>query len=74
VGKMSRTPAAILGIPHGSLAPGFAADLVLIDTEQELTIDRRRFLSRGKNSPFHGWQVTGLPVLTMVSGKVVWTS
>ncbi|MBT9171713.1 MAG: Dihydroorotase [Syntrophomonadaceae bacterium] len=74
VGKMSRTPAAILGIPHGSLAPGFAADLVLIDTEQELTIDRRRFLSRGKNSPFHGWQVTGLPVLTMVSGKVVWMS
>lgn len=74
VRKMSHTPAAILGIPHGSLAPGFAADLVLVDTEQELTIDRRRFLSRGKNSPFHGWQVTGLPVLTMVSGKVVWTS
>jgi dihydroorotase len=72
VEKMARSPAAILGIPHGSLEPGFAADLVLVDTEREWTIDRRRFLSKGKNTPFHGWQVTGLPVLTMVAGKVVW--
>lgn len=72
VQKMSQNPAAILGIPHGSLAPGFAADLVLIDTEREWTIDCRHFHSKGKNTPFHGWQVTALPVLTMVAGKVVW--
>jgi len=71
VEKMSLAPASILGIPHGSLAPGFAADLVLVDTEQEWTIDRRQFQSLGKNTPFHSWQVFGRPVLTMVSGRDV---
>lgn len=68
VGKMSRNPAAILGIPHGGLAPGMAADLTIIDLKKEYILDSRIFHSRGKNTPFDGWRVYGRPVLTLVGG------
>ncbi|MBS3948754.1 MAG: dihydroorotase [Dethiobacter sp.] len=71
VEKMSCAPARILGVPHGSLAPGCLADLVVVDTQAKRVIDRWQFYSRGKNTPFHGWAVSGLPVLTMVGGRVV---
>jgi len=71
VEKMSCAPARILGVPHGCLAPGYWADLVVVDTQAKRVIDRWQFYSRGKNTPFHGWAVSGLPVLTMVGGRVV---
>jgi dihydroorotase len=69
--RMSVQPAAILGVPHGTLRVGAAADLVLVDTKMEQVIDRTRFYSKGKNTPFHGWSVVGVPVLTMVAGRVI---
>ncbi|MCW3491405.1 dihydroorotase [Dethiobacter alkaliphilus] len=71
VERMSWRPAAILGVPHGTLKPGGAADLAIIDTQQEQIIEKERFYSKGKNTPFDRWPVTGIPVLTMVAGTVV---
>ncbi|HZK25150.1 MAG TPA: dihydroorotase [Oscillospiraceae bacterium] len=71
VERMSCRPAALLDIPHGTLKPGFAADLTIIDLEQQQVIDKELFYSQSRNTPFHGWLVYGLPVLTMVEGKVV---
>lgn len=71
IDRMSCRPAAILGVAHGSLKPGFAADLALIDIKKERVIDRETFLSKGKNTPFDRWPVYGVPVLTMVAGRVI---
>lgn len=71
VDRMSCRPAAIFGIPHGTLRPGFAADITVIDTDREQTIDAGRFYSKGKNTPFHGWPVRGIPVMTIVAGNVI---
>lgn len=71
VEKMSRNPAAILGVPYGTLAQGAEADLTVIDIQAKQVIDRRKFYSKGKNTPFDGWPVYGIPVLTMVAGRVV---
>jgi dihydroorotase len=71
VDRMSVRPAAILGVPLGTLKPGNAADIVIIDTEQENIINKNKFYSKGKNTPFHGWPVFGTPVLTMVGGRVI---
>ncbi len=30
------------------------------------------FLSKGKNTPFGGWNCKGWPVTTIVDGKVAW--
>lgn len=71
VKRMSWAPASILKVPFGTLKVGSAADLTVIDTEQEYGIDRDTFHSKGKNTPFHGWSVFGAPLLTMVGGDIV---
>lgn len=72
VEKMSMNPARILGIDKGNIAPGKIADLVIADPDVTYEIDVNSFVSKGKNSPFHGKKVTGRVVLTMVNGEVVY--
>ncbi len=55
----------------GSLAKGSPADLCVIDPDTRWTVDRARGRSRSKNTPFHGWEVRGRSVLTLVGGRVV---
>ncbi|SEM46092.1 dihydroorotase [Mesobacillus persicus] len=65
-------PAETFNLPYGKIAVGAPADLVLLDLEQEEQIDPETFLSKGKNTPFAGWNCKGWPVMTIVDGKVVW--
>ncbi|MFC0524069.1 dihydroorotase [Pontibacillus salicampi] len=65
-------PASVFGLASGKIAVGQRADFVLLDLTKESTINRHSLLSKGKNTPFHGYTVVGSPVLTMVSGEVVW--
>jgi dihydroorotase len=67
----STGPAKILGIPAGSLAPGSAADVTILDIEVPWVIDRETFRSKSRNCPFHGWAVRGRAVTTLVGGRVV---
>lgn len=68
---LSSGPARILGIPAGSLAPGSAADVTILDLETPWVIEREGFRSKSRNSPFHGWAVRGRAVATLVGGRVV---
>ena len=63
-------PAKLLGIPHGTLSPGVAADVVLIDPSEVWTIEESRFRSHSHNTPFLGREVTGRVVGTLVGGEV----
>jgi len=72
VDRMTSIPAKVFSLPTGNLAENHLADLTLIDLEREKTIDRHKFVSKGKNSPFHGWQAKGWPMLTVVDGKIVY--
>ncbi|WP_281975603.1 dihydroorotase [Halobacillus litoralis] len=65
-------PAETFGLPYGTLKTGAPADLTIVDLDKKEAIDRHRFLSKGKNTPFHGWTVKGWPVLTIVNGNIVW--
>jgi len=68
---MTVKPAAIFGLPYGRLEIGAVADLVVLDLEEERTIDPDRFVSKGKNTPFAGWTCKGWPTVTMVEGRIV---
>jgi len=72
ISRMSRGPARLLGLPGGSLAPGAAADLTLIDPGAAWTVDPAKFASKSRNTPFGGWSVTGRPWKTIVGGSIVW--
>nr|WP_026680824.1 dihydroorotase [Priestia megaterium] len=65
-------PAEIFQLPYGKLDVGSVADLTLIDLKKSLTIDKETFYSKGKNTPFHQWEVTAIPVLTISEGNIVY--
>ena len=69
--KLTVNPAKILGINKGTLAVGADADITVIDPNLEETVDAEQFLSKGKNSPFVGRLLKGLPVMTIVGGRIV---
>ncbi|UOR12898.1 dihydroorotase [Halobacillus amylolyticus] len=64
-------PSEIFQLPYGKLEVGAVADLTLIDLEHSKEIDRHNLASKGKNSPFHGENLTGWPVVTIANGKLV---
>lgn len=69
---MSKRVAEIFNLPYGRLEEGEFADLVVIDLEKTMTIDPEKFLSKGKNTPYVGNEVYGVPMLTLVEGKVAY--
>lgn len=71
--KMSYNPARVLGFTDkGSVSAGQIADLVIFDPSREYRIDKESFLSKGKNTPFHGRKVTGEVTCTIVGGRIVY--
>src|SRR5712671_1151403 len=55
----------------GVIAPGADADLALVDLARPWTIDDAKIQSRSKISPWHGREVRGLPIHTLVRGRFV---
>lgn len=70
---MSEAPAKRFGMQRkGVLKEGYASDMILVDLDEEYIINRHRFLSKGKNTPFHGWRVQGRVKMTIVDGTIVY--
>lgn len=71
--KMSYNPAKILGLDEkGSVSEGKIADVVIFDPDKTYKIDKNTFASKGKNTPFDGYEVTGEVAYTLADGKVVY--
>ena len=66
---LSTGPARAFALPGGSLKPGSPADLTLLDLERRVKIDTAAFRSKSRNTPFHGWELTGAPAGTVVGGR-----
>jgi dihydroorotase len=71
VARLSVGPARLLNLPGGSLAPGAAADVTILDLEQAFTVDPTAFHSRSRNTPFAGFTGRGAPWMTLVGGVKV---
>ena len=69
--KMSYNPAKVIGIDKGDIAPGKVADIVIFDPNETYKIDKNTFASKGRNTPFHGREVTGKVKCTICGGRVV---
>ncbi len=68
--KMAVNPARILNISKGSLKVGADADVVIVDINKEIKVEANKFLSKGKNTPFDGWLLKGMPVITISKGRI----
>ncbi|MGQ4911612.1 MAG: dihydroorotase [Candidatus Thorarchaeota archaeon] len=69
----STMTAKILGFypRKGVLQVGSDADLTILDPKKEATIRADQLHSRADYTPFEGWKVKGVPVKTLVRGRVV---
>ncbi len=66
--KLSSTPAALFGLPGGTLAAGEPADLLLFDPNAPWRIDADRFAA--DNTPFDGSPVQGKVLMTVKGGEI----
>ncbi|GGL59555.1 allantoinase AllB [Sporolactobacillus putidus] len=70
---MAENPSKIFGMSgkKGALTLGFDADLVLVDPNAEWEITDKSLKYLNKSSAFIGCKGTGLPVCTILRGKVI---
>lgn len=69
--KMSVNPARILKLDRGTLSIGALADVTVIDPEMSEVVKKEELASKGKNTPFAGRELKGIPVATVVGGQIV---
>ena len=73
ISAMTCEPAKVLQLKNkGSLQPGNDADIVIIDPEKSWTVRASEFVSKGKNTPFDGWELTGVVTHTILGGRSVY--
>ena len=71
---LSTGPAKLFGLPGGTLKPGAAADLVLIDLDEPWVVHEAAIRSRSKNTCFEGARLQGRVLQTMVAGRTVFSA
>jgi dihydroorotase len=69
---MSTAPARLFGLSGGTLRCGAVADLALINPRTSYKIDVDAFKSKGRNTPFNGWNVVGKIAATYALGKEIY--
>jgi len=59
VEKLCLNPYRILGVPEPVIKSGQPANLTIVDPEIKWIVDKTKFKSRSRNTPFHGWELQG---------------
>jgi dihydroorotase len=73
IAKVSCNPARILGVPLGTLRKSDPANITLIDPDLSYVLDCNTFQSKSRNCPFHGKEVQGASLMTLVNGRLAFS-
>ncbi len=68
--KMAYAPAEILNLDGGEIKEGSVADVMIADLDEKWTVEPEKFVSKGKNSPFGGYELFGAVKYTIVDGEI----
>ena len=71
IARLTYQPARLLGVAAGSLEIGAGADLCLFDPDVQWEFATEQMRSRGRNTPFAGWQFKGRTIMTIFGGEIV---
>ncbi len=74
VDLLSAAPAKLFGLPGGTLAPGSAADLIVVDLDAPWVVREKDIRSRSKNTCFEGARLQGRVLQTMVAGRTIFSA
>lgn len=68
--KMSTNPRKILGLSRIHIKEGEDANLTILNRDEEWTIDKNKFLSKSRNTPFNGFKVFCKPFAVINNNKI----
>jgi len=71
--KMTSNPARLLNLDAGTLGIGSDADVIIFDPAATWIVDRNKLVSKGKNTPWHGKEMTGQVTHTLKAGRIVFS-
>ena len=74
IDKLAVAPRKLFGFGTTDIAEGERADLAVLDTKTQYTVDPETFLSMGRATPFAGMTARGGNRMTIVDGRIVWQS
>lgn len=71
---MSKNVAKAFNLRENTISIGNVANIAVIDLDNEFTIDKNAFYSKGRNTPFDGYKVYGNIMKTIYKGVIVYGS
>jgi dihydroorotase len=74
VRALTSNPANTLNSAAGTLTIGAAADLCLYENNIDWQLDENNMHSRGKNSPFIGWNFRNRVKHTIINGTLIYSA
>lgn len=72
VAALTTRPAAVVGASAAGLTPGAPADVTVFDPAARWVLDPSRMRTKGRNTPFAGWEMQGQVRATLVGGRLVY--
>ena len=72
IARLTCGPADIAGLPYGRLTPGLSADVCIFNADSVWQFEADRMLSKGKNTPFDGWEFAQRVTHTIFEGRLVY--
>ncbi len=72
VDAMSCKPARVFHVPGGTLQRGSVGDVTVFDPTRSWTVDPAKFRSKGRNTPYGGYDLQGQARCTVVGGRIVY--
>jgi len=72
VAMFSTNPQSIMKVKPWGMFEGSDAHITVLDPARQWKFDVNQSKSKSRNSPFHGWEMKGKAIATIVSGKVVY--
>jgi dihydroorotase len=67
---MSINPRKILGLSEVHIKEGEEANMTILNTDEEWIIDKNKFLSKSRNTPFDGFKVVCKPNAVINNNKI----
>jgi dihydroorotase len=70
INMMSANPRNILGLPEIKITEGEKANLTILNEKENWVIDKNKFLTKSKNTPFDGFKVICKPYAVINNNRI----
>ncbi len=72
IAALTSRPAEILRLESGNLSVGSPADICVVNHESDWEVNKANMMSMGRNTPFHGWNLSAEVYTTIMNGKITY--